>query len=77
MAEKRFLKGSEEWQMFQDYWNLCQSFWEPEYTDEYWAAVVKAEESFVEKYKTEFAAELVRVFRQDLLRRDKLKRGGN
>ena len=36
MAEVKFAKGSEEWQMFMDYWALCQKCWEPEETDEWW-----------------------------------------
>ena len=34
MAEVKFAKGSEEWQMFMDFWALCQKYWEPEETDE-------------------------------------------
>ena len=35
MASVKFSKGSEEWQMFIDYWNLCQKHWQVESTDEY------------------------------------------
>jgi hypothetical protein len=36
MAAKKFLKGSEEWMMFMDFWKLCQDFWEPEDNQDYW-----------------------------------------
>lgn len=51
MASKRFEKGSEEWQMFREYWALCQQFWEPEDNDEYWDKVVDATGEFYKKYK--------------------------
>lgn len=35
-AEQRFVKGTEEYELFNDFWKLCQSFWIPEDTDEYW-----------------------------------------
>ena len=35
-AEQRFVKGTEEYELFNDFWKLCQSFWVPEDTDEYW-----------------------------------------
>lgn len=36
MASVKFEKGSREWIMFQDYWKLCQMFWEPEDDEGYW-----------------------------------------
>lgn len=36
MAEQRFVKGTEEYVLFNDFWKLCQSFWIPEDSDEYW-----------------------------------------
>lgn len=51
MASKRFEKGSEEWQMFREYWALCQQFWEPEDNDEYWEKVIEATGEFHKKYK--------------------------
>ena len=35
-AEQRFVKGTEEYVMFIDFWKLCQSFWVPEDDDMYW-----------------------------------------
>lgn len=36
MAEVKFEKGSIEWQMFQDYYKICQKRWLPEKTETYW-----------------------------------------
>ena len=58
MAEVKFAKGSEEWQMFMDYWSLCQKYWKPEDTDEWWEKLVSATNNFSEKYGTEFARSL-------------------
>lgn len=58
MAEVKFLKGSEEWQMFMDYWALCQKYWEPEDNDTYWESLTSATDDFWKKYKTTFAREL-------------------
>lgn len=52
MAGKKFSKGSKEWQMFMDYWNLCQKFWEPEDNDQYWEQVISEADAFYRKYNT-------------------------
>ena len=48
-------KGSEEWEMFQDYWKLCKEVWLPEENDEYWKMVADQAEEFHKKYKTSFS----------------------
>ncbi len=50
MAEVKFSKGSEEWQMFMDYWSLCQKYWKPEQSDEWWDEAMKEINSFSKKY---------------------------
>lgn len=50
MAEVKFAKGSEEWQMFMDYWALCQKYWKPEKTDEWWDEVISEIDKFAKKY---------------------------
>ena len=52
MAEVKFSKGSEEWLMFMDYWNLCQKCWEVENSDKYWQDLIGAIDYFVDKYKS-------------------------
>ena len=49
MAEVKFSKGSEEWQMFMDYWSLCQKYWKPEQSDEWWDEAMKEINSFSKK----------------------------
>ena len=39
-AEQRFVKGTEEYVMFNDFWKLCQSFWMPEDSDDYWKKLI-------------------------------------
>ena len=51
MASVKFEKCSLEWNMFKDYWNLCQKFWIPEDNDEYWEDVVRETDEFYKKYK--------------------------
>ena len=50
MAEVKFAKGSEEWQLFMDYWALCQKYWKPEKTDEWWDEVISEIDKFAKKY---------------------------
>lgn len=69
MAEKRFVKGSEEWQLFMDYWSLCQKYWEPENKDVYWENAVKNTDEFYKKYNTEFARTLALCLIDELERR--------
>ena len=51
MAEVKFTKGSEEWQMFMDYWALCQKYWEPEETDEWWEEALHEIDVFAKKHE--------------------------
>ena len=50
MASKKFNKGSEEWMMFTDFWNLCQKYWIVEDQDEYWESVIRSANDFQKKY---------------------------
>lgn len=45
-------KGTEEFQMFQDFWQLAQKYWIPEKSDSYWNAIVKDCEKFAKQYKS-------------------------
>ncbi len=58
MAGIKFLKGTDEWQLFMDYWNLCQKYWVPEADDRYWEGLVKAADEFYRKYNNGFARSL-------------------
>ncbi len=58
MAEVKFPKGSEEWQMFTDFWKLCQKYWIVENSDDYWDSLVDNAGDFMNKYDTYFAKQL-------------------
>ncbi len=64
MAEAKFNKGSEEWMMFTDFWQLCQRFWyiEPD-NESYWEELVQAVKDFPMKYgEDKFAVALSLAF---------------
>lgn len=48
---RKFEKGTKEYQMFLDYWNLCQRHWEPERSDEYWNLAIADVDEFVKQHK--------------------------
>lgn len=55
MASKRFDKGSEEWQFFQDFWKFRQQYYEADNEDDWFEEMMKAGEQIIEKYHdTEF-----------------------
>lgn len=47
-AKQQFVKGTEEYVMFNDFWKLCQSFWIPENTDEYREKLYRACQNFAQ-----------------------------
>lgn len=50
MAEVKFTKGSEEWMVFNEYFKLCQKYWEPEDSDEWWEEALHEIDVFSKKY---------------------------
>lgn len=63
MASVKFNKGSEEWLMFMDFWNLCQEYWNPENNDNYWDGMVNRVDEFYKKYSDiELSKELALSF---------------
>lgn len=46
MGEVRFLKGTEKWIMFMEFWNLCQKYWIPEREDSWWNEALGEIEAF-------------------------------
>lgn len=66
MASVKFQKGSEEWCMFTDFWELCQKYWIPEdakANKSYWEQLMIDAGEFAEKYnQNEFAKKLVLAF---------------
>lgn len=51
MASVKFEKGSNEWEMFLNFWQLAQKYWIPEDSDEYWEQVLESTIEFHKKYK--------------------------
>lgn len=56
--EKQFRKGTEEFLMFADFYELCKRFWIPEDTDEYWEELICASKEFYRKYGSAYAKHL-------------------
>lgn len=54
MAKVKIEKGSMVWRMFSDFYLLCQNYWEPEKTDDWWREVTDKANRFAEKYKDVF-----------------------
>ena len=71
MANIRLQKGTEEFEMFQDYWKLLQENWGVEDNDAYWDKVVRDCDLFYQKYQTSFAKELVLAYMNELERKYK------
>lgn len=44
-------KGTKEWQMFGDFFQLCKKYWDVEETDEYWENLINDNNDFYNKYK--------------------------
>ena len=55
MAEQKFQKGSEEWMMFQEYYQIVQRFYLPEESDKYWEELHESVTTFEKKYSIPLA----------------------
>ena len=51
MASKKFEKGSEEWQFFQDYWNFRQKYYEADNDDSWWDEFIRESTDLEKKYR--------------------------
>ena len=49
--QKNFTKESKEREMFGAFWEMCQKFWIPEASEDYWKQLTEAGDKFVAKYK--------------------------
>lgn len=61
-------KGSEEWNLFMDFWELTQGVWGVEDTETYWQGVRSAVEAFTKKYGA-FGIDLSVALMKELKRR--------
>lgn len=50
MASYKFEKGSPEQEAFFEFWNICQKYWIPENSDEYWQAFIEEHKRFFDKF---------------------------
>lgn len=78
MASKRFEKNGPEWLMFQDYWRLCQQFWEVEDNDQYWRELTNEADIFYKKHKNvdkNFAMKLAVGYMESLKQKHKDLKG--
>lgn len=50
MASKKFEKGSEEWQFFQDFWKFRQQYYEADNGEDWFLEMMRAGEAIIEKY---------------------------
>ena len=56
MASKKFEKGSEEWQFFNDYYKFRQQYYEADNGEKWFEEMVRVGEETIEKYhNTEIA----------------------
>lgn len=73
MASKKFEKGSEEWQFFNDYYKFRQQFYEADNEEEWFQKLMKSGETLIEKYSktniSKFAQSLVFSHFEDVERR--------
>lgn len=59
MASKKLPKGTTEFEMFGDFYNMVQEFYTVEESDEYWDCLIAAVHEFEHKYGVRsFAREL-------------------
>lgn len=56
-------RGTEEFELFGDYFKICKKYWQVESTDEYWENLIDDCNEFCEKYKDyKLAREIARAF---------------
>lgn len=55
MAAGGLKKGTEDYMMFEEFWNLCKKYWIPEQSDAYWEAVAEDFSKFHKKYNTPYS----------------------
>ena len=71
MGKKNIQSGTEEFELFRDYWNLYKNNAVVENNAEYFEKVVQETENFYQKYKTPFAKELGVAFVNEIERKYK------
>ena len=59
---KQLTKTDAEFQMFSDFYKIYQDYYVPEENDDYWSELVYMAESFIKKYESEFAKNLMLAY---------------
>lgn len=55
-------KGDIEYDMFNDYWQICKEYNIPEDADDYWTRLINAGNEFYEKYESQYAKDIIIAF---------------
>ena len=71
MSAIKLQKGTEEFEMFRDYWKMLEENWDVEDSEVYWNKVIEDTDAFYRKYETEFSKELVLALINELERKAK------
>lgn len=71
MSAIKLQKGTEEFEMFRDYWKMLEENWGVEDSEAYWNKVIEDTDAFHRKYDTEFSKELALALINELERKEK------
>ena len=71
MSAIKLQKGTEEFEMFRDYWKMLEENWGVEDSEAYWNKVIEDTDAFYRKYDTEFSKELALALINELERKAK------
>ena len=71
MSAIKLQKGTEEFEMFRDYWKMLEENWGVEDSEAYWNKVIEDTKAFYGRYKTEFSKELALTLINELERKAK------
>ena len=74
MSEIKLQKGTEEFEMFRDYWKILEENWGVEDSEAYWEKVIRDTDAFYAQYKTEFSKELTLALINELERKAKYEK---
>lgn len=78
MASKKLPRGTPEFEMFGEFYNLVQEFYEVEDTDEYWEGFISKADQMIKKYKNvPLCRRLIDAFEQYLEHNLKERRENN
>ena len=68
---KDLKKGDLEYDLFNDYWQICKQYNIPEDSDEYWQSLINTGDEFCKKYNSKYASDVMLAFitsREDIFK---------